>query len=416
MLSFASLLGELIAKIVLPVPATGGAIYTAYGQSQRATGMTYLRATNDSRLRVAIFDLIVRAAHALDFELMHLVLSDPAKTREEARPRLYPPEAFHTGWMTQVTCRYAVIIDNHVGDLYVLFSKHETRGLLRGGYTPRSREIVFRFIREIEAEAQMQPTQATPPHSLRILTIPYPRDPHWEPPHAVAVQTTAEILMQLTSRRSVILREQAGVNFYDTGPPFQAPAVTIWHLPVDNRVREVLMFALARGARALRLSMVTFSLRRQQIRRGIATRLSDFNTRWMTTCNGAYAIIISAARDDLVVFYREPLHQAIRGGSYMVTAGSPRKLTSHRSPWQRKPLAEAKASCTPRKRRELRPIEPVDALMPPELQKCSLIVHERTHHWVVRTPFAPERVDVRGECYHLLILCYHLDPTTANAN
>eukprot|EP00971_Amphidinium_carterae_P209134 4148855-Amphidinium_carterae.3 len=405
MLSFATLLGELIAQPVYPEAADGGVTYLAQDQTHRTTGVTFLSATPDRRLRVAIFDLLVRAAHALDLVLLHLALSDDAKLQEDAAHLLYPLVPFHTGWFTRITCRYAVVIDRHVGDVYVLFKRNEAQGLLRGGYSPRSRELIYRFFpqmidmleqqeREMEEDAQRALAQMTPPHSQRILTIPFPRDPEWEPPHAAAVQTAAEILMQLTSRRLTILREQAGVVFYDTGPPFQAAAVTTWHLPADHRVREVLMYALTRGARALRLSMATFNLRRQQIRRGAATRVSDFNTSWMTTCNGAYAVILTAALDDLVVFYREPLHLALRGGSLLAAADNPSYLNGKPAQFT---LFE-KESYTPRKWQEQRASMHAPELLRQVLQKCAMFLdsacptHARCTYFATRTTFLHKAV------------------------
>eukprot|EP00971_Amphidinium_carterae_P031113 612327-Amphidinium_carterae.4 len=150
-----------------------------------------------------------------------------------------------------------------------------------------------------------------------LYTIPYPREHSWLEAHTAAITMAAEILVRVAGRAFVSVRERRGICYYDGGPFSPSSRVYFWTMSVDVRQREVFLYMLTRGARALRLSMLQFDLRRRRLQRGVVSYTSDLATGWMSRAVGVHAIIMAPTRDDMLVLFNEGCpFPAIRGGQH----------------------------------------------------------------------------------------------------
>eukprot|EP00971_Amphidinium_carterae_P346089 6487349-Amphidinium_carterae.1 len=159
---------------------------------------------------------------------------------------------------------------------------------------------------------------------LPLFHIPYWNSTGWSELYDAVTSTISRMLL-LTSGLSLLSTyTNTGINFYSDQPliPIGIGQAYVWVMSDDIRVRAVTLDMLSRAVPALDLQlsiMVTGPQPRVVAHPHIdVPRLIDFNTSWMSTVFGSYAIITDPMHHVLFLLHRRrPLTPSLRSSAHV---------------------------------------------------------------------------------------------------
>eukprot|EP00971_Amphidinium_carterae_P283081 5619868-Amphidinium_carterae.1 len=145
---------------------------------------------------------------------------------------------------------------------------------------------------------------------LPLFHIPYWNSAGWSELYDAVIATVGSMLLLTSGLELMHTYTRTGINFYSNQAltPIGIGQAYVWVMSDDIRVRAVTLDMLIRAVPALDLQlsiMVTGPQPRVVNHPGIEVpRLTDFNTSWMSTVFGSYAIILDSMHHVLFLLHR----------------------------------------------------------------------------------------------------------------
>eukprot|EP00971_Amphidinium_carterae_P328631 6460613-Amphidinium_carterae.2 len=145
---------------------------------------------------------------------------------------------------------------------------------------------------------------------LPLFHIPYWNSTGWSELYDAVISSISRMLLLVSGLEFMSTYTRTGINFYSNQvlTPIGIGQAYVWVMSDDIRVRAVSLDMLTRAASALGLHlsiMVTGTQPRVVDHPRIEVpRLTDFNTSWMRTVFGSYAIITDSMHHVLFLLHR----------------------------------------------------------------------------------------------------------------